>query len=109
MLHFKQHIILLLYIDNIIIVAQLIDNINWFKCKFQKIFKIKNLKEIKRILNIRITCDRKVKTLCLNQSYYVNEMLDKLQMFVNKSNSIELSINEYDFFRFVKSKDERIE
>jgi len=35
-------------------------------------------------------------------------MLDKLQMLVNKSNLTKLSINEYNFFRFVKLKDERI-
>jgi len=88
----------LLYINNIVIVVQSTSNVNWFKCEFQKIFKIKNLKKIKRILNIRITCDQKVKTLRLNQFYYINEVLDKLQILVNKSNLIKLSINEYNSF-----------
>jgi len=65
-------------------------------------------KKNKKSFDIRITRDRKVKTLHLNQFYYINEVLDRLQMFVNKSNSIELSINEYNSFRFNKSKNERI-
>jgi len=108
LLHFKQYIILLLYINNIAIIVQLIDNVNWFKCEFQKKFKIKNLKKIKRIFNIRIICNRKVKTLRLNQFYYINEMLDKLQMSINKSNLTKLSINEYNSFRFAKSKNKQI-
>jgi len=35
-------------------------------------------------------------------------MLDRLQILVNKSNSIELFINEYNSFRFIKLKDEQI-
>jgi len=64
---------------------------------------------MKRILDIRITCDRKIKTLRLNQFYYINEVLNKLQMFVSKSSLIKLLINEYDSFRLVKLKDERID
>jgi len=67
------------------------------------------LREIKRILDIRITCDRKAKTLYLNQSYYINEVLNKLQISISKSNSTKLSINKYDSLRFIKLKDKRID
>jgi len=99
---------LLLYMNNIVIVVRSTSNVNWFKCKFQKIFKIKNLREIKRILDIKIICDQKVKALYLNQFYYVNEVLDRLQISINKSNLTKLSINKYDSLRFIKSKDEQI-
>jgi len=99
----------LLYINDIVIVVQLTNNVNWFKCKFQKIFKIKNLREIKRMLDIRITCDRKVKTLRLNQFYYINKVLDRLQMLVNKSSSTKLFINKYNSLRFARLKDEQID
>jgi len=35
-------------------------------------------------------------------------VLDKLQMSINKSNLIKLSINEYNSLQLVKLKDERI-
>jgi len=71
-------------------------------------FKVKNLKKIRKILNIRIICDQEVKTLQLNQSYYINEILDRLQMLINKSNLVKLSINKYDSFRFAKLKNKQI-
>ncbi len=52
---------------------------------------------MKKILDIRITRDRKNKTLRINQLHYLSEMLDKLHMLASKHNSIELPINDYDF------------
>ncbi len=35
-------------------------------------------------------------------------MLNRLQMLVDKSNLIKLSINKYKFFRFIKLEDKQI-
>ena len=71
-------------------------------------FKVKNLRENKKILDIRITCNRKIKTLCLDQSYYLNKILDKLYIFVNKHSLVKLPINDYNLLQFAESSDERI-
>ena len=99
---------LLLYIDNIAIVARSIEKISWFKSKFQQVFKVKNLRKIKKILDIKITCNCKTKTLCLNQFYYLNKILDRLHIFVDKYNFVELSINNYDLLQFAESNNKRI-
>ena len=58
--HFTRNIILLVYVDDICIEARSLDQISWFKNEFNKIFKIKNLKKMKKILDIRITRDKKI-------------------------------------------------
>jgi len=66
------------------------------------------LKKIKKILDIRITRNCKTKTLCLDQSYYLNEIFDKLYIFVDKHNLVKLSINNYNLLQFAKSSNEQI-
>jgi len=64
---------------------------------------------MKKILDVRITRDRKNRTLRINQFYYLSEMLDKLHMLANKHNSIKLLMNDYDFLRSIESHDQRID
>ena len=71
-------------------------------------FKIKNLKEIKKILDIKITRNRKKRTLRINQIYYLNEMFDKFHINIDKHEFIKLFINNYNVFRSIESKNERI-
>ncbi len=66
------------------------------------------MKKIKKILDIRITRNCKTKTLCLDQSYYLNEIFDKLYIFVDKHNLVKLSINNYNLLQFAKSSNEQI-
>ena len=64
---------------------------------------------MKKILDIRVTRDRKTKTLRLDQSHYLNEVLDRLHMLVGKHSLVKLSMNDYDSLRLAKSNDERID
>ena len=63
---------------------------------------------MKKILDIRITRDRKRRTIYINQSYYLNEIFDELHMTADKHTRITLFINEYNFLRSTESDDERI-
>ena len=86
---------ILLYVDDILIAFKQLNNILWFKSKFWKIFKIKDLREMKKILEINITCNRKARTLCMNQSHYLNNVLKQLDMRSDKHCSTELLMNSY--------------
>ncbi len=99
---------LLLYIDNIIIVFKSLSNVKWFKHEFQYVFKVKNLRKMKKILNIQITCNRKTWILWMNQTHYLHDILKRLNIKQDKHKTTDFSINEYDAFRSAEFKDVRI-
>ncbi len=66
LIHRSKEIMLLLYIDNIVIICKSLSNIKWFKHEFQCVFKVKNLRKMKKILDIQITCNRKTWILWMN-------------------------------------------
>ena len=72
-------------------------------------FKIKNLKKIKKIFDIKIIRDRKKRTLRMNQFYYLSEMFDDLHKNTNKHDRTKIFMNDYDAFRSIESNDERID
>ena len=53
--HLDQGIILLVYVDNILLGAKKLEDIRWFIEEFSKVFKIKDLSEVKKILGVRVT------------------------------------------------------
>ena len=71
-------------------------------------FKIKNLKEMKKILGIRITRDRKNRLLRMNQTHYLTEVLNELSMKAERHRITNILMNGYDFIRLFGSSDERI-
>ena len=95
LIHYQKKIMVLLYVDDISIAFKQLNNVLWFKSEFQKIFKIKDLREMKKILGINITCNRKARTLCMNQSHYLNNVLEQLDMRSDKHRSTELLMNSY--------------
>ena len=88
---------MLIYINNIFIVLSLKKKIKWFKKKFVKVFKIKNLRKLKKIFNIKIEKDRANKIIKLNQIIYVKKMFQELNWKKNRyRNKMNILINEYD-------------
>jgi hypothetical protein len=69
-----------LYVDDLLIAARLLRHIKEFKSEFSEHFKIKDLGEIQKILGVRITRDRKNRTIYLDQSAYLNQMLRQYDM-----------------------------
>ncbi len=108
LIHRSKEIMLLLYVDNIIIVCKSLSNIKWFKHEFQCVFKVKNLKKMKKILDIQITCNRKIWILRMNQTHYLHDILERLNMKQDKHKITDLSINEYNALRSAEFEDVRI-
>ena len=63
---------------------------------------------MKKILDIKIICDRKRHTIYMNQFHYLNEIFDELHMIANKHIRTTFFMNEYDFLRSIESNDECI-
>lgn len=78
--HPNKNLILLIYVDNILITSKQIKNINWFKVEFVRVFKIKDLGEVKKILGVQVIRDRKKRTVKLDQAHYIREILSMYSM-----------------------------
>ncbi len=99
---------LLLYIDNIVIIFKSLSNVKWFKHEFQCVFKVKNLRKIKKILDIQITCNRKTWILWMNQTHYLHDVLKRLNIRQDKHKITNLLMNEYDVLCSAELEDVRI-
>ncbi len=108
LIHRSKEIMLLLYIDDIIIICKSLSNIKWFKHEFQYVFKVKNLRKMKKILDIQITCNRKTWILWMNQTHYLHDVLERLNMKQDKHKITDFSMNEYDALHSAELKDVRI-
>ena len=109
LMHYGRGIMLLIYVDDISIASKELSQIQWFKDEFMKVFKVKDLGEIKKILGINITRDRTKRTLRMDQSHYLKEILERLHMKPDKHRKTDISINGYDGLRPAGPDDERID
>ena len=107
--HKEKDIILLIYVDDVCIAAKTLQQVQWFKDEFGKIFKVKDLGEIKRILSIRITRDRKRRTLRIDQTHYLSEVLDDLHISADKHHPTALPMCGYQALRPSGPEDKRID
>ena len=78
-----SYIYLLLYVDDILIVAKIQGEIEKLKAKMRKVFEMKNLGEAKRILGMEISRDRDRGKLWLSQEYYLKKILQRFGMYDN--------------------------
>ncbi len=108
LIHESKEIMLLLYINDIVIIFKSLSNIKWFKHEFQCVFKVKNLRKMKKILDIQITCNRKTWILWMNQTHYLHDILERLNMRQDKHKATDLSMNEYDALRSAELENMRI-
>lgn len=109
LVHPVRGIILLVYVDDIGIAARSLTEVNWFKHESKQVFKIKDLDEMKKILGIRITRDRKARTLCMDQFQYIEDVLERLHMRADTHKPISLPLNGYDALRPAGPDDDRID
>ncbi|OAE18442.1 hypothetical protein AXG93_2376s1010 [Marchantia polymorpha subsp. ruderalis] len=77
-------IILVLYVDDMLILAKNQSDVDECKSKLKSAFKIKDMAESKRILGMEIHRDHEQKRLWLSQGKYVRRILDKLNMIDSK-------------------------
>ena len=70
----------LLYVDDMLIVAQDKENIRKVKVQLNKEFEMKNLGATKKILGMEILRDRKTSKLYLSQKGYIEKVLHRFNM-----------------------------
>jgi hypothetical protein len=74
----KKEIIFLLYIDNIAAAAKSSLELDRFYSELSARFNTKDLGEIRKILGIRVTQNRRDRELFINQEQYLQIVLDRL-------------------------------
>ena len=105
----KRGIFLLVYADDICVAVNLIIQVNWFKSSFKKLFKVKDLGEIEKILRVKITRNRFKRIIRMDQTSYLKIVLERIEMEYNKHKPTELLINDYSSLRPAGSDNERID
>ncbi|GJV75035.1 transposable element, partial [Tanacetum coccineum] len=77
-------IYLLLYLDDMLIDSQSIDETKKLKTLLKSKFKMKDLGEAKMILVMEIVRDRKLRKLCLTQKQYLSRVLKRFRAYMEK-------------------------
>ena len=71
---------LLLYIDGMLIASEDKPLINNLKYQLSDMFKVKNLRAVKKIFGIEIKRDQKASIIYLSQMKYLEKVLDRFNM-----------------------------
>ena len=83
-------IILVMYVDYMLIVRKIMDEINMLKAQMARTFDMKDIGAAKQILGIEIHRDRKNGKLSLSQDKYVEKILEIFEM--NKANLVNVPL-----------------
>jgi hypothetical protein len=73
------NLILALYVDDIVLLARETQALHWIKGVLTKCFHMKDLGPILTVLGIRVRRDRVQRTVLIDQSHYVMDMLQEFQ------------------------------
>ena len=76
----ERGILLLVYVNDICVAANLIIQVNWFKSSFKKLFKVKDLGEIEKILRVKITRNRSKRIIRMDQTSYLKIVLERIEI-----------------------------
>ena len=105
----ERGILLLVYVNDIYVAANLITQVNWFKLSFKRLFKVKDLGEIEKILGVKIIRNRSKRIIRMDQTSYLKIVLERMEIEYNKHKPTELLINGYSSLRPVGSDNKRID
>jgi hypothetical protein len=94
------YIFLLLYVDDMLIDAKSMCEVNRLKSLLHKEFEMKDWGAIKKILGMKIRRDREVRKLWLSQKNYIRKVLEKFSMLDAKLVSTPLA----NYFRLSGSQ-----
>ena len=92
-----EHVLLLLYVDDMIVVGSIIVEINNLKQQLAMKFSMKDLSVAKEILGMKIIKNRKKRELKLSHETYIENMLNSFSMKDAKEVSTHLS-NHFKLF-----------
>ena len=107
--HKGMGISLLVYVDDIAAAAKDTVALKWFEKKLSARFNAKNLGEIVKLLGMRITRDRKSKTIYLDQEQYISATLDKFGITAEKHKAKKIPAADYEHLRPARDEDELID
>ncbi|KAF7576146.1 hypothetical protein PtrM4_003860 [Pyrenophora tritici-repentis] len=108
-IHKEKQLRILVYVDDIAAAAKDRAQIDWFYEKLSGRFNTKNLGEIHKILGVRVTRDRKRRTIYLDQEQYLHAVLDKFGMSSKQHRDKKIPSADYTSFRPATDNDTRID
>ena len=75
-INYEHQVILLLYVDDIVLAAPTMDQIDWIRLQLYTEFDMTDLGELTTFLGLEISRNREKRTLHLSQSRYIAKILD---------------------------------
>lgn len=105
----ERKLYLLVYVDDILAASSSQEQIDWFSTQLSARFKTKNLREISKILGIRVIRDRKRRTLTLDQEEYLDAALTKFGITHAQYVSKKIPAADYHHLRPATGDDEMID
>lgn len=96
------------WVDDLAIAGPNLPEIIEFKRAFGQIFKIKDLGEMKKILGIKITRNRRERTLFLSQEAYIDKIISDLKMEQDSHKAVTFPISGYEALVPATEMDERV-
>ena len=107
--HKTRKLYLLVYVDDIAAAAEDQTQIDWFSDVLSQRFNAKNLGEISKLLGVRITRDRKARTVYLDQEQYLDKVLLNYGIPTAKHKSKSTPAADYSTLRPATDAEERID
>jgi hypothetical protein len=86
-------LIVLIYVDDLIILASLLEKLAWLKAKLNAEFKMSDLGELMYCLGVEFKRDRKARTITMSQKKYIKEVLKRFNMEECKPIGTPLDVN----------------
>lgn len=86
-------LIVIVYADDLIILSNIMEKIDWLKIKLKKEYEMNNLKELYYYLGVEFEKDCNNKTITISQSKYIKEVLKQFKMEDYKSIGTSLEAN----------------
>ena len=106
--HVDRQIRLLVYVDDLAAAAPKSSDLDWFYTQLSARFNTKDLGDIRKILGVRITRNRKKGTVELDQEQYLEKVLNKFG-FPNAVQSELTPIDGYYDLRPSTEGDRRVD
>ena len=102
----KTGVLVGLYVDDMVIAARTVQEVQRFKTEFGKRFKIKDLGELSRVLGIQIKRDRTARTMHLDQSAHIEKLLREYGMATKGKGSASVPLNtQVDLWKMAGEKE----
>lgn len=107
--HPARGLIALVYVDDIAVASPSNSDLDWFFKQLKSRFDGKDLGEIKQFLGMRVTRDRKERTIWLDQEQYLDKALNQFGITKGKATPSAVPVSNYDDLRAATLEDERVD